>query len=151
MKWTKIIVAITVVGLITIIGIWLYFVDYMTSVYPPIKQYKFEGTEKELLENLKFPENFANTTITDTTGQFPTDYNVYFKIIDIDSCAYHMKYSIDNRKRIQISLIGVFDLTRNEGGYSNSEEEIITELKDKFERTLIEKIKTPTNTASHEN
>ncbi|MBO6571985.1 hypothetical protein GYB29_05725 [bacterium] len=145
MKWTKTILAIIVVGLLTIIGTWLFFLDYMTSVYPPIEEYKFEGTEKELLENLKFPENLANTTITDTTGQFPTDYNVYFKIIDVDSCAYHMKYSIDNRKRVQIDLIGVFDLTINEGGYSNSKEEIISELKDKFERTLIEKIKTTTN------
>ena len=124
---------------------WLYLVDSMTNVYPPIREYKFEGTELELRENLKFPENIATTIIEDTTGQFPIDYNVYFKILDNDSCAYHMNYSIDKRKRIQINLIGVFDLKRNEGGYSNSEEKIITDLKDKFERNLIEKIKTTTN------
>lgn len=147
MKWKKTIVTITLAGLLTIIGTWLYFVNHMTSVYPPIEEYKFEGTEQELQENLKFPKHIANTIITDTTGHFPTDYNVYFKIIDADSCAYHMKYSIDSQTRIRIDLIGVFDLTRNEGGYSNSEEEIITDLKDKFERTLIEKIKSSTNNA----
>lgn len=142
LKWVAVILVLVFP---LIIGAWAVHIAYFTHVYPPIKEYNFKGSENELIENLNSLKTNYQVLITDTTGQYPDDYNIYFDIIEADSCAYHLKYSIDGEVQIKISLIGVFDLLNSIGGYSNSEEEIILILKNKFERELIEKITITTN------
>lgn len=130
--------------LILLVGyFWFCFVVGFSSTYPPLEKYYFNVAQDEIVQRLEKLDSTRNfqVIITDTTGQYPQDYNVYFKISDNKNCAYHLKFRKDksfiNGKRTEISLLGVFDRNKNVGGYRKSDSEYITSLIDKFEKEIL--------------
>ncbi|MBD80850.1 MAG: hypothetical protein CL840_18180 [Crocinitomicaceae bacterium] len=145
MKLFKTILGIVIVGLMVIIGGWLILIGYFTYVYPPIEEYEYEGLEIQLIENLNLIQSTYEYQfgLKDTTGEYPNNYSVHFSILDSDSCSYQLAYSMKFQESIEISLIGVFDLKNNKGGYSNSDDKTIDILQHKFEEGLLKQILNP--------
>tara|TARA_B100001109_G_C18862541_1_gene474838 strand:+ start:722 stop:1159 length:438 start_codon:yes stop_codon:yes gene_type:complete len=120
-----IIISITSLILIIVAG-WLFLVDHIVSVRPPLAEYTLESSQtafSKKLEELKQKKN-VNITFTDTTGRETEEPHYYFTIERQEEKFQLKYYSIKNmfdKERVQLNLIGVFD-GDNQGGYENNSE-----------------------------
>ncbi|MGB6038119.1 MAG: hypothetical protein WBG42_17720 [Cryomorphaceae bacterium] len=133
-------VSVLAVGAVILIALAWCFQMYFTSTWGPIEEYEFEGTERELVVLLSEIDSRIThqVLLIDTTGVFPMDYNVYFEVTNADSCYFYAVYTIEPETPIGIELISTYDRISKRGGYSNSEDEIIDELKLRFESEVIQ-------------
>lgn len=121
MKKTIIIIGIALITFV--IAIFTYFVTGISSTYSTIREYQFSGNVNQLVVDiLKYtstnPE--MRIRITDTTGDKKNGYSTYITI-ETKNIEYSLKFENDNTdNNTSIKLVGVYDNSRNVGGYSKS-------------------------------
>ncbi len=126
-KSKLIILAISIIGLIIIIGYFVYFVSGVSSNYPPIRKYEYIGSFNQLITGIR---NYTLTNvgvkfkITDTIGNKENGFAIYLNIetkTNQDSIEYGLKCednSKGNSNLTIISLVEAYNKTQNTGGYS---------------------------------
>ncbi len=127
MKTKLIIIIGSILGLVIIISCFVHFVSGVSATYPPIKQYEYSGSFKQLMSNM---HNYASVDsnlsvkITDKVGTEKNGYATYVSV-DIKSNRSDIEYSIkceenNSGKLIKttISLVQAYNKTQNTGGYS---------------------------------
>ncbi len=146
MKVKKLIWTLVGLAILSLVFLWLYFVVGFSSTYLPLEKYYSNITQNEIKQRLEILDSTQgfNVNITDTTGQYPKEYNVYFKITDNNNCEYHLKFHLDksliHKEQTEISLLGVFDRDKNIGGYSKLDSKYIIHLIDCFEKEVLPRI-----------
>ena len=128
MSKNKVILAISIAGLFVVIGCFIYFVSGISSTYPPIRKYEYQGSFNQLITGIRnYTLRNADVTfnITDTVGNKDNGYAIYLNIetkINQDSIEYDLKCEDYNSNGIPnltlISLIEAYNKTQNIGGYS---------------------------------
>ena len=130
---------------LTSIVVFIYFVGNFTSVYPPLEKYEFKIEINEFKRKLVKLNNRENLKleVTDITGNYPENYNVYFTIFQKENIEYNLKYSTEkstfDKKYIQLSLLGVYE--NKIGGYRKKDSDNIKNLISKFETEIIKEMK----------
>ena len=134
-----IVVSCAVCLIVLIISVLIFQFTFKTPSPPLIAEYEFEGTELQWAQHLSNVDSMISHQVifTDTTGNFPLDYNVYFEVTNSDSCFFYSMYSVASDDPIAIALISAYDLKTHRGGYSNSEDEIIFDLEKRFATEVI--------------
>lgn len=98
----------------------------ISSIYDPIKSYKFMGDEGKLIDNLfKYSAYTQQTTfqITDSiydTNAKTVNYYIVIRIKDSShSLAYYLNFKpdIQNKNLLNLNLTGAFDEKNNTGGF----------------------------------
>jgi hypothetical protein len=128
MSKTKIIIPISIIGLAIIIGFFVYFVSGVSSTYPPIRKYEYNGSLNRFIIGIrKYALTNTNVKfkITDTVGDKDKGYAIYLEIetkTNQDSIEYDLKCEENNSKGNPnltiISLVEAYNKTQNIGGYS---------------------------------
>jgi hypothetical protein len=117
----KIIVQI-VIALLIVVGIFIYFVSGISSVYPAIKQYEFNGDMKQFenkLDMLTSQNKKVSFSITDTTGNKDNGY-AYYYMLNFDNNEYDLKCEekeFPNSIKAEISIVGAHNFNKRLGGY----------------------------------
>ena len=146
MKRKYIIILICVI-ILAVFGGWLYLVSMFSSVYPPIKEYKFQVSSSNLrstmINVLDNPEKY-DYNITDTVGNVSKGYSYYINLKikghDMDERFTFKFYSKKSRPDIsKIDLIGAFDNINKTGGYKLKDQDV-KKLVEVFEREFIDKL-----------
>ena len=146
MKRKYIIILICII-ILAVFGGWLYFVSMFSSVYPPIKEYKFKvsastlrSTMINVLDNLeKYDYNFK-----DTVGNVSKGYSYYINLKikgqKMDDRFTFKFYSKKLQPDIsKIDLIGAFDNINKTGGYKLKDPDV-KKLVEVFEMEFINKL-----------
>lgn len=128
MSKTKVIIPISIIGLVIIIGFFVYFVSGLSSTYPPIRKYEYKGSLNQLVTSIReytLTNADVKFKITDTVGNKENGYAIYLNIetkTNQDSIEYGLKCEEYNSKGNPnltiISLVEAYNKTQNTGGYS---------------------------------
>jgi hypothetical protein len=118
------VMAIVICGIALAIGGFVYFVSGVSSTFPPIKQYEFNGNVKQLITGIKsFVSRNSSMKfyLTDTTGNENNGYAYYATLRINDSLEYNLKFEDqdDNILKIDVALIFAYNNINNKGGYSD--------------------------------
>jgi hypothetical protein len=128
-------------------GTCIYFVAGVSSTFPPIKQYKYSRSFKQLkqdLDNLVSVNKNMLYKITDTTGDEKTGHDYYLEvklINNTDTILYQIAYQTTDytfkKNIIEIGVIGAFDMVHDKGGYGYADGNGVKELLLKFEKEVL--------------
>ncbi len=136
--------------ILIVLGGFIFFASRISTVYPPIKEYKFQTTASDLrlsiIKTLENQDKFEYK-FTDTVGNEQNGYAYYIdlriKDRQIDN-NYTFKYYDEERflgkiKTSKIDLIGAFDKIHNTGGYKLKDTDV-PKLISIFDVEFIDKI-----------
>ena len=123
----KIIIAV-ILSLVAVVAIFLYFVNGISSTYPPIEKYQYSSNFSQFIEDLNKLSSINKDIflkIKDTTGDKEASFAFYMKIEirnNKNDFQYDLKFeqsNFDNQLKTNnfIEIIGVFDNIKNIGGY----------------------------------
>jgi hypothetical protein len=129
MSKTKVItLAISIIGLVIVLGYFVYFVSGVSSTYPPIRKYEYKGSFNQFITSIR---QYTSTNsdvkfkITDTVGNKENGHAIYLNIetkTNQDSIEYGVRCEEYNSKGNPnltiISLVEAYNKTQNIGGYS---------------------------------
>ena len=123
----KTLIIIIGLAIVSVVGVFVYFVAGISAVYPPIKKYQFTGSVDQLLSGIRhYTSTNPNVTlkITDTTGNMTNGYAFYMDV-EIKESKRVLLYNLkcekdgDDGSKTLIDLIGVFnERDYKTGGYS---------------------------------
>jgi hypothetical protein len=147
MSKTKVIIlAISIIGLIIVIGVFDYFVSGVSSTYPPIRKYEYKGSFNQLITGIRdytLSNADVKFKITDTVGNKDNGYAIYLNIetkTNQDSIEYDLKCEEYNSKGNPnltiISLVEAYNKTQNIGGYSKKTKGV-DDLVNEFELNIL--------------
>src|ERR1700676_4229830 len=96
MKTKLIILVASILGLVIIISCFVHFVSGVSATFPPIKQYEYSGSFKQLMSNIhNYTSVDSNLRVknTDKVGTKKNGYATYVSI-DMKSKRSDIEYSI---------------------------------------------------------
>lgn len=146
MKWKYIIILISFLTLVAFAG-WIYFVSMFSSVYPPIKDYKFQVSASNLRTAIvKSLENYDRYeyNFTDTVGSEHKGYAFYI-IVRIKGQQMDNEYTFKyyskklHPNKSKIDLISAFDKINKTGGFKLKDPDV-KRLVEIFDNEFIDKL-----------
>ncbi|NEU07779.1 hypothetical protein GZH53_05600 [Flavihumibacter sp. R14] len=119
--------AILGLAFLTFIGLLIYFVGGISSVYPPIQKYEYSGNVTKLVQGIKdyvLADTSVTYEITDAVGNNDHGYAIFMTIkltSNSKDLLYDLKIQDDNNindgTKSEIALVGAHNLSNTTGGY----------------------------------
>jgi hypothetical protein len=129
------------VALLIVAGIFIYFVSGISSVYPAIKQYEFNGGIRQFNNKLVLftsQNKKVSFSIDDTTGNKNSSYAYYYSV-NFDKNEYDLRCEekdFPNSIKTEISIVGAHNFRRRMGGY-RIDHDGVKNLVDVFDEEII--------------
>jgi hypothetical protein len=156
MRYLKIFLISIGILLSVIFSYLAYPILQISSTFEPLEEYEYPISKlnlEESLRNLGLSDSGITYQITNTTGSKGNGYKYYitllFKKSNIQNYEFSLNYEQQtvlwkNSNILKLNLVGVFDKSKNTGGYQKSDKDV-PKLIDIFETDILPKINIQTS------